>query len=172
MMSLDEISSRMEILEVLYTYCRGVDRGDADLIRSAYHPDAFDDHGSFKGLGHDFAPHIVRQMDHNGAIGQHHVTNTLIEFVDADTARAESYCIALNPEPGGSTAVVWNRYYDRFERRDGIWKIARRQVIIDNAPHEADGSPWARLHLFSQGARRDADPTHEFLGSTEGAGMA
>ncbi len=162
-MTLEELKSRLEIHEVLYTYCRGVDRGDEALIRSAYHDDAFDDHGSFKGRGHDFAPHIVAQMDRNGALGQHNVTNVLIHFLDEDSAQTESYCIALNPEPGGKTAVVWNRYYDRFERRDGLWKIAQRQVIIDNAPNEADGSPWERLPLFTLGGRREADPSGDFF---------
>ena len=42
----------------LVDYCRGVDRGDAALVASVYHPDGTDDHGSFKGLGVDFAEHV------------------------------------------------------------------------------------------------------------------
>jgi hypothetical protein len=163
-MTDEELKSRLEIQEVIYTYCRGVDRGDAALIASAYHDDAQDDHGTFKGLGKDFAPHIVKQMERNGAIGQHHVTNILIKFLSPDAAEGESYVIALNPEPGGRVGLVYNRYWDRFERRDGKWKIARRMVIIDYAQPEPDGSPWARLPHFSQGGRREKDPTGFFFG--------
>ncbi|MEI6002085.1 hypothetical protein H3V53_34635 [Paraburkholderia bengalensis] len=30
-------------------YCRGIDRIDWDLVRTCYHPDAFDEHGSSGG---------------------------------------------------------------------------------------------------------------------------
>jgi hypothetical protein len=36
---------KQSIYEVLVTYCRGVDRCDEDLIRSAFHDDSYDDHG-------------------------------------------------------------------------------------------------------------------------------
>ena len=55
-MSLDEKTERalrvlldkQEIHEVLMRYCRGIDRCDAELLHSVYHPDATDDHGLFK----------------------------------------------------------------------------------------------------------------------------
>ncbi|WP_221890845.1 nuclear transport factor 2 family protein [Microbispora sp. KK1-11] len=37
-----EWSDQQEIHEVVLRYCRGVDRLDMDLVRSAYHPDAID----------------------------------------------------------------------------------------------------------------------------------
>ena len=45
---------KQAILEVLTRYCRALDRGDAALIASAYHPDAVDDHGgkTFARVGH------------------------------------------------------------------------------------------------------------------------
>ena len=42
---LRQLIDKQEIYEVLCTYCRGVDRCDADLVRSAYHEDSYDDHG-------------------------------------------------------------------------------------------------------------------------------
>ena len=44
-----------EIRRRLLEYCRGIDRCDAALVASVYHPDGTDDHGSFVGLGTDFA---------------------------------------------------------------------------------------------------------------------
>ena len=43
----------------LLDYCRGVDRGDPELVASVYHADGTDDHGSFKGLGSDFAIYVT-----------------------------------------------------------------------------------------------------------------
>lgn len=46
---LQELLDRQAIYDVMMRYCRGVDRFDADLITSAYHPDARDDH-TVRGL--------------------------------------------------------------------------------------------------------------------------
>ena len=46
---LDVLLFLQQIADVIYRYARGIDRLDFDLVRSCYHPDAYDDHGSFKG---------------------------------------------------------------------------------------------------------------------------
>ncbi|MSW28497.1 MAG: nuclear transport factor 2 family protein, partial [Actinobacteria bacterium] len=48
----DELRSlveRQKICDVLARYARGVDRREWNLVSDAYHPDAFDDHGGYKG---------------------------------------------------------------------------------------------------------------------------
>ncbi len=68
----------------------------------------------------------------------HYVTNVLIDL-DGDTADVESYCLCyLRQAPavaGGpqSRATVKCRYVDRFERRDGQWRIADRIVVFDES---------------------------------------
>ena len=42
---LAELGDQQAIRDVLARYWRGIDRGDADLVRSTYHPDARDAHG-------------------------------------------------------------------------------------------------------------------------------
>ena len=39
-----------DIRDAIYRYARGVDRGDLALIRTAYHADAWDEHGDFAGI--------------------------------------------------------------------------------------------------------------------------
>ena len=46
---MEELADREAIRECLYRYSRGVDRLDADMLRSAYWPDAVDNHLSFTG---------------------------------------------------------------------------------------------------------------------------
>lgn len=157
-MTVDELIARAEIHQCLLRYCRGVDRGDKALVASAYHDDGYDDHGTFKGLGRDFAGHIVDRMDTTGTVGMHQITNSYVE-VDGDKAVGETYFIAVNPEgpdmvktPG--VRFVYGRYFDRFEKRAGEWKIARRQVLIDWAQPNDDGTPWPRMPAFSQGLRQ------------------
>ena len=162
----DDAIAHIEITQVLYRYCRGVDRGDRELIRSVYHPDASDDHGSWKGAGVDFADYIVDSMDGATIAAQHQITNTLIE-VDGDSAACESYFLAFHPtrdQAGDETlAIAAGRYLDRFERRDGAWRIADRRVVLDWTRENVEGVPWAAQVSFAAAGRREADPSWGFI---------
>ncbi len=48
-MEISEIIARGEIADVLHTYAHEADRCDWALVRSCYHPDAYDDHGLHAG---------------------------------------------------------------------------------------------------------------------------
>lgn len=163
-MDIEKISAYIEIQQVLYTYCRGVDRCDSELIKCIYHPDAIDEHGQFKGKGMRFADMIVGEMEKRSANGQHHITNILIDL-DGDVARVESYFLSLNPEvsPEGTVAPVTGRYLDRFERRNGAWKIAHRQVIIDYSYPALPIRVWDLHDKFPKGGKREEDPSYAFF---------
>jgi hypothetical protein len=122
------------IREVLVRYCRGVDRCDEALLRSVYHPDATDEHGPFRGSGDEFASFVVTTLRQHFDATMHVVGNVAIEL-DGDAAGVESGVVAYHAgeAPGGGRhlVTVGGRYLDRFERRDGEWKIARRVVVID-----------------------------------------
>jgi ketosteroid isomerase-like protein len=158
---LDEMIARQEIYEALTRYCRGVDRCDVDLIRSVYHEDAVDDHGMFKGLGIDFAPWIVAWELENIKSCQHLIGNFTCD-IRGDTAFTETYCISFSEGLTGHNATVYNRYVDRFERRNGEWKIADRVVILDvtrtddPAPPFGDVPGWD----FTWGRRDRADRSY------------
>jgi hypothetical protein len=52
------------IRQAVLRYCRGVDRLDAELMLSAYHDGATDDHGVFAGSAADLCARVVRsQLD-------------------------------------------------------------------------------------------------------------
>ncbi len=90
-----EILDRYEIEQVLRRYCRGVDRGDAELIRSVYHPDATDDHGGFKGLGVDFADRVVAILNQRAQATMHNLHQVNIN-ANGDAARVETYFTAYH----------------------------------------------------------------------------
>ncbi|MET0378059.1 MAG: nuclear transport factor 2 family protein [Spongiibacteraceae bacterium] len=46
-MDINEVIAHIEIRQALVRYCRGVDRSDEAMIRSAFHEDAIDEHGAF-----------------------------------------------------------------------------------------------------------------------------
>jgi hypothetical protein len=143
-LTVDDLLARQEIADVLFRYSRGVDRYDLDLVRSCYHPDAYDDHGAFKGTLDEFikvSPAFLKRW----TVTQHFLGNMLIE-VDGDVARAETYAIAFHrredAEGSGKDDIMGIRYVDRFERRDDEWKIAYRATVAE----------WRRVEPFT-GAR-------------------
>jgi len=124
---------KQEIHEVVLRYCRGIDRMDEELVRSCYHPDAIDEHGSFTGGVDDyvaFAWKLLARYD----VTMHFVGNVLIE-VRGDAARSEAYCIAHHRSesgPASSNLATGCRYIDTFERReDRVWRIAKRVVTTE-----------------------------------------
>ncbi len=157
-MNVEEISAHLEIRQAIYRYCRGIDRGEIALVDSAYHPDAVDRHGPWTGAGADFGTHMVNKMDGLPTVGQHHVTNILIEIVE-NTANVESYVICLLPlkeEAGGGHVLLSGRYLDRFECREGRWKIAER-VVIQDVTTKLSLEQWAGVTGYETGKRRELD---------------
>ena len=67
---IQEILDKESIRELVYTFCRAADRHDNKLLRSLYHEDAYDDHGSFfKGKAMEFIdllPEIQKSMGGGG----------------------------------------------------------------------------------------------------------
>ena len=164
---LEDMSCERDICAVLARYCRGVDRGDADMISSAYWEDGYDDHGPSKGKPQDFAQVVTARMAAVGVVGQHHVTNVTI-VRNADTAHVESYYLAFNPEVDsasgkGQIKLIVGRYLDVFKRRGSEWRILKRLTVVDWAQPDCDGSEWPRLAPFLKGAQLDADPSHAFF---------
>lgn len=158
-MTLDEIAAHIEIRQALYRYCRGVDRGDAAMIAGVYHEGAIDNHGAWRGEGRAFGDYLVPNMDKTPLIGQHHITNVLIELA-GETAHVESYFIAFHPEQaegGPRLSFVGGRYLDRFERRGGAWLIADRVVALDVTRVLERMNDWPGAAYFPAGARREAD---------------
>ena len=144
--ALDRLASREEIRDATLRYARGVDRLDADLMKSAYWPDATDDHGRFVGNGHEFADRVVGTHD-RWASTMHCVYNHAIEFDDDDHARGELYNVTyLVPRDDGPISVWLGRYLDHYERRDGQWRISHRTCVheatttVDHVPMAGDMS--------------------------------
>jgi hypothetical protein len=126
-----EMKDRQEIYDCMMRYCRGIDRLDRDMLLSAYHPGALDDHGTFVGPIEAFADYVFALHATHQHRTQHHITNHRCE-IDGDVAHTESYYIfrSLNKTPPLYTNAS-GRYLDRLEKRDGRWAIAARVCLVD-----------------------------------------
>lgn len=162
MYSLEEISARLEIRDVLSRYCRGIDRRDKALLAAAYWPDAVDrrGYGPPDATPGEFADRVVDGFGDLPAHSQHHVTNVFIDLdLTSGVARVESYNLVMHPVGPQTTQVLatadgrthlrvmGGRALDRFERRDGEWRIARRVMLVDWSRDDLPGGP-----LFTEAA--------------------
>lgn len=156
--ALQQVIDRQEIRDLFARYCRGIDRLDGGLVRSVYHPDSFDDHGSYKGSGPAFADHVIPALSRFTST-THFLGNSLIEFDGADVARCETYCLAFHRSHADGVDtdhLVAVRYVDRVERRGGgPWLIAHRVVVFDWARSDPAGERWAFLPEYVLGHRGD-----------------
>lgn len=147
------------IRRTLHRYCRGIDRCDAELVASVYHPGATDDHGAFKGLGADFATYATEALRRRTEATHHMIGEPDIEFVSPDVAHVETYVSAVHrcrDDDGPFLERFGGRYVDRFERREGSWLIAHRICIHEWNVKERIELAWA-YDRFTEGRRDRSD---------------
>jgi hypothetical protein len=138
---IKSVVAKQAITEVLYRYCRAIDRRDPELASRVWHPAGLAHYGydSFEGTGADFMAKVLEQHAFTDA-RSHQITNITIEL-DGDRATSEAYvtaCIRVGPKD----VVVRGRYADSWSCRSGEWLIDERwfhhditQIIpVDDAP--------------------------------------
>jgi ketosteroid isomerase-like protein len=123
-----EQKDRADIHACLLRYTRGVDRHDRELMLSAYWPDAFDEHGVAEGVAADFVDWAIGWHGDYQTKHHHAITNHSVEL-DDDTAHGETYYIFWGENKEGPPQLSFGRYVDRFEKRDGAWRIAHRVCV-------------------------------------------
>ena len=175
--ALQALIDKQAISEVLAGYCRAIDRRDADLLRSLYWEDAFDDHAVFAGGIEEFIAYAFPFMD--GVVTHHAISNILIDLTGPATAFSECYFSAFHDFPadeGRLERTVGGRYLDLHERRAGEWRIKNRTLAIDWYAERPGTSVWDRgryANLPNRGVPGRDDPLyrlHPRLAATPPAG--
>jgi hypothetical protein len=130
---LREVLSRQQITQLLYRYCRAVDRIDAELGYSLWHEDAQADYGRvYRGSGRGFID-FVCDAHRRAIVHSHQITNIIMEL-EGDRARTESYVLsAMRLMHAGELKQITTRgrYLDRWSRRDERWGIDQRVFVND-----------------------------------------
>lgn len=131
--TLQTIADRHAITDLIYRYCRAVDRIDAELGYTIYHEDGVADYlPGYEGSGRGSIDYIC--ASHRQALGTSHQVSNIIIQLDGDKAASEAYVQAhLRIRYGDQVKHlgVWARYLDRWSRRGGRWGIDKRQAVID-----------------------------------------
>jgi SnoaL-like domain len=129
--TLRDLVARAEIYDCMMRYARGMDRRDREVLRSAYHDGAIDDHVGFIGEVDDF---IDWAFAYHGTQTryQHYMLNHTVDIA-GDTAHAETYYLYVGTDraPANHVTNSGGRYVDRLARRDGRWAIVARVCVVE-----------------------------------------
>ena len=105
-----------DIRDATKRYTHGLDRLDGEHMRSAYWPDATDDHGpEFSGNAWDYVE-VAMESHRRWRPSLHTLADQIIELdADGNNARGETCCVAYLFEADRAVMYQWfRRYLDRF----------------------------------------------------------
>ena len=129
-MSIQEISDRLEIQDLMVRYSYAIDNRDWDALDDVFTPDAHIDYSVFGGSVGDLpsTKAFLAEAMPNFPVYQHMVSGTTISF-DGDTAETRTQC--HNPmtmgdadDPDLMVCGLW--YVDKLVRTDEGWRIKER----------------------------------------------
>lgn len=161
---LEVICARRQIRDALARNARGVDRLDREMLLSSYHPGALDNHGAYNGSAAGFADWVFERHPGKILACTHLLGSSSIRLGGA-AAHCETYNSVFYrvPADGGGFTDMWayGRYVDRFERREGEWRIAERLVVFEK--DRLDRVAAASAPAGPQGRRDRDDPSYALL---------
>ena len=167
---IQEILDKESIRDLVHIYCRAADRHDHELMRTLYHEDAHDDHGSFfKGKAMEFID-LLPEIQKSMGILHHNVTTHNIHL-KGNKAEGETYILAFHQvltDDQQFDVLIGGRYFDEYEKRNGTWKFSSRAVDADWA-YVNDPSKVNLSHPMIEGANigtpNSQDPSYKYLQS-------
>ncbi|MFJ6530548.1 nuclear transport factor 2 family protein [Streptomyces longwoodensis] len=127
------LQDRQDIADLMTGWIRR-DLGDWDGLRELFHPDGRIEVTWFEGLAGDFVDASAR-MGASDFRTKHLITAPVVEFsADGTRAVSETNAVIVGENVRlGLGANGHNRFIDRIERRDGVWRILDRKSVYDFA---------------------------------------
>lgn len=183
---LQELLARHAIHDALVNVCRGYDRCDPELMRSAYWPDATDDSGGSPMNALEWVDRILPVIKAAYHVSLHTISNVHIEL-DGERAWVESYLVAhelhnvadvhvgrasvTSSEPSSAAIPIEGeidctgmiRFLDRFEKRGEEWRIAERRAVLEMNRYVPSSVRWDVSYTRTRSARYPDDPWYDFV---------
>ncbi len=108
------------------------DLGEWDRLRDLFHPEARIEITWFEGPAHDFVDASAR-MGSSDFRTKHLITAPVVAFsADGAHAVSETNAVIIGENARiGLGCAGHNRFIDRMERRDGVWRILDRKSVYD-----------------------------------------
>lgn len=130
--AIRELLVKQRLHEMEMAYCRALDRRDEVLLRSIFFDDAMVEHGQmYVGTIEKFARWAIQDFLPKYETTTHYVLNEWYR-VDERRAEGEVHRISYHREGkdgGALTTLAAGRAFNRYECRNGVWKISFRTVV-------------------------------------------
>ncbi|MBA3895579.1 MAG: nuclear transport factor 2 family protein [Sphingomonadaceae bacterium] len=144
------------IATLVYRYCRALDRLDADLLRSVFHPGAEIDMGAIYRGGVDGFIDVAMGFMGSMESTRHCVSNLLVEG-----DKVEAYVDAWHLLPGPTELIVRARYLQTVTEHNGAMAIARHAEVIDFGTQRPVNTGWFAGEIgLPRGCRGRDDPSY------------
>ena len=129
---LATLLSERALRDIVAILASATDRADPEAMTSAMHADATVSLGVMDGVGRDLTRALTDMIRANMTACFHSLGQSRFA-IDGDRARGETYVTAYFATGGDSPAqtLTGGRYLDRFERREGSWKLSERRFVQD-----------------------------------------
>ena len=165
---IDEMLAERAIKKVILRTAQASDRGDHALMVSCFWPDATMDAGIFNGPVAALFDLIKDAPVVPNYVLKHVVGNVLIEvLLDQHCARSETYCFGGDRSVAEDGTVMERvthvRYIDKFEERNGEWRIQKRLVAYDWSTVTPVTGTNLMQPSFLTGKRAPDDAWHHIL---------
>ena len=148
-MSIEEISDRIQINDLLIRYTVALDTKDWSLLDTCFTPDAQVDYSASGGIKGPY-PDVRNWLQKTLAafsMTQHFIGNSTVE-IDGDSAKSRTYLINplgfAKPDGGLHIYTLGAYYNDRLVYTDDGWRIAERimeHAYFDGSPPEGLATP-------------------------------
>ncbi len=166
------LEDREAIRDVIAAYAHAIDRRRWGMMERLFHDDAQFQFGTVLGDWRGFVDQARAIIDPCLAT-QHQLGQVLFGFESDTVCHTETYMTAMHTIPPGYpvpdvfpdkgkiySAVIAGRYVDRFEKRDGEWRIAQRTGLYDwREFREVEGVDLSEMPEGSCGYHDERDPS-------------
>lgn len=131
-MTLEEISDRMEISDLLVDYTTAIDTVNMDALDDIFTRDAHIDYTAFGGIKGNLEEikAFLKEVLPLFSATQHLIANSSIQL-NGDTAEGKTMCqnpMVMKKEDGSEDMVIIGLWYvDKFVRTEKGWRIKERR---------------------------------------------
>lgn len=157
---MQNLLEKLTITEVVQSWAMYRDIGDWERLRSTVHVDATMTatwyNGSFDGF-----IEAIQASWRKGSRSQHFVGSTVVDLQGTKAVAQTRMSILVRGKLGDQAVDVTSvgRFFDRVEKRQGVWRIAKRCVIYEKdrmdpvSPQALISLEPALLEKFPEGYR-------------------
>lgn len=125
------MSDRNDLRRTAELYALGADRRDKELWRQIMTEDCVIEGPGFVIEGREANLGSIDFLEANFRSTVHRV-HQCVATIAGDAAEGETYSTAEHLLPDRDELLVWSiRYQDSWRREDGVWRFARRRLIVD-----------------------------------------